>query len=161
MASQCANTLPAVLAVVPRSAQSLPLSGLALGAPAIVELGEPIAVAVCGVLQQLLNMRRSRLPDFFRRLPSARLLVTEFGASVLAGLDVHGRRVRMCAAPSARHTRPLEAAVCRRGTLLLPGEASALVSEPNPGLLLPGRGQSMPPVKSVFREPRAASLERR
>ena len=139
----------------------MPLSGLALGAPAIVELGEPIAVAVCGVLQQLLNMRRSRLPDFFRRLPSARLLVTEFGASVLAGLDVHGRRVRMCAAPSARHTRPLEAAVCRRGTLMLPGEASALVSEPNPGLLLPGRGQSMPPVKSVFREPRAASLERR
>ena len=62
----------------------MPLSGLALGAPAIVGLGERIAAAVRGVQQQLLNMRRSRLPDFFRRLPSARLLVTEFGASVLA-----------------------------------------------------------------------------
>ena len=139
----------------------MPLSGLALGAPAIVELGEPIAVAVCGVLQQLLNMRRSRLPDFFRRLPSARLLVTEFDASVLAGVDAHGRRVRTCAAPSALHGGPLEAAVCRRVTLMLPGERSALSSDPIPGLLLAGRGQSMPAVETPIREPRAVGVVRR
>ena len=139
----------------------MPLSGLALGAPAIVGSGEPIAAVVRGVLQQLLNMRRSRLPDFFRRLPSARLLAAKFGASVLAGVSAHGRRVRTCEAPSALNSGPLEAAVCRRGTLMLPGEASALSSDPIPGLLLAGRGQSMPAVETQIREPRAVGVVRR
>ena len=53
------NALPAEQRAVPRSAQSLRLSGLALAAPASVVFGEPIAAAILGVLHQLLNRRRS------------------------------------------------------------------------------------------------------
>ena len=90
------NALPAEQRAVPRSAQSLRLSGLALAAPASVVFGEPIAAAILGVLHQLLNRRRSRLSDIFSELPSLWAGLIGRRASALAGVTAHSE-VRTCA----------------------------------------------------------------
>ena len=140
------NALPAEQRAVPRSAQSLRLSGLALAAPASVVFGEPIAAAILGVLHQRLNRRRS-----IRHL--LRAAVTLGWSHRTASQRARWRNCAQRSADVCEHARPLQAGQCCRTTLKPRAEACALVSEPRLGLLLAGRGQSMPPVEPVSREP--------